>query len=50
LLPNRSGRYWSNSTRSGAPTGAYFIEFTTGTPGSDLKTTSYFVRAVRTGS
>lgn len=51
LLPNRSGRYWSNSTRASAPAGAYLVEFaeTMFAPVfSDVKTTAYFVRAVRT--
>ncbi|MFN2376514.1 MAG: DUF1566 domain-containing protein [Candidatus Binatia bacterium] len=51
LLPNRSGRYWSNSTRASAPAGAYLAEFavTMFAPVfSDVKTSAYFTRAVRT--
>jgi len=47
LLPNRSGHYWSDSTRSSAPSGAYFVDFNTGTPAGDLKTNAKFIRAVR---
>ncbi|HEY2773604.1 MAG TPA: DUF1566 domain-containing protein [Candidatus Binatia bacterium] len=47
FLPNRSGRYWSNSTRAGSPTGAHFVEFLTGQVSNDLKTTAYSARAVR---
>jgi hypothetical protein len=49
LLPNRSGRYWSRSTRVIAPTGAYFVDFTNPPlVASDAKTVAYFARAVRT--
>ncbi|HXC50340.1 MAG TPA: DUF1566 domain-containing protein [Candidatus Limnocylindrales bacterium] len=47
FLPNRSGFYWSNSSVTSPTTGAYVITFNTGAPASDLKTTSKFVRAVR---
>jgi len=50
LLPNASGRYWSNSTNPLAATGAYFVEFLN--PGtliaSDFKSAVHFARAVRT--
>ncbi len=48
FLPNRSGRYWTASTRDAAPTGAYFVDFISPTlVASDTKTTSKFARAVR---
>jgi hypothetical protein len=52
FAPNRSGRYWSNSTRvSGGGQGAYFLDFVKPIPvpvaASDAKTSSYFARAVR---
>lgn len=47
FLPNRSGHYWSSSTRAGLPQGAYMIDFNTGTPAGDLKTAAKFARGVR---
>lgn len=47
FVPNRSGRYWSSSTRASIITGAYFTDFSSGVSASDLKTAGYFVRAVR---
>lgn len=50
LLPNASGRYWTNSTNPSSATGAYFVEFLN--PGtliaSDFKSAGHFARAVRT--
>ena len=49
FIPNRSGRYWTSSTRvSGGGAGAYFVDFNKPPAiASDLKTVSYFARAVR---
>lgn len=50
FAPNRSGRYWTGSTRAASPSGAYFVDFsvTVASVASDFKTTAYFTRAVRT--
>jgi hypothetical protein len=45
--PNKNARYWSNTTRAGLPTGAYFLDFSTGAASPDVKTALYHARAVR---
>ncbi len=50
FLPNKSLRYWSNSSFAAPTTGAYFLDFSDGTPSADDKTVSYSVRAVRSRS
>jgi len=47
FVPTRSGGYWSISSHPSVPTGAFFLEFTTGIAAGNVKTTSYSARAVR---
>ena len=49
-FPNtQSSSYWSSTTRAGYPNDAWSIDFLSGYVSSDLKSHSYYVRAVRSG-
>ena len=47
LAPQRNTHHWSNTTRAGAPSGGYFVDFNSGAAASDLKTNAKYARAVR---